>query len=155
MTSDTVDLSTLTRPSIVEVWAPSCSACRAMKSDLDAAAVTFASQVDLVRVNATDDPESAHALRVLGVPTFIGVKAGMEAFRVTGRRNATELRALFAPVAGGGKPRRSASQDVGLRLAAGLVLLAIGLVAGPVWSLVFIGAGVGAYGVYPLLGSRT
>lgn len=108
-----------------------------------------------MRVNATDDPESARALRVLGAPTLIGVKAGMEVFRVTGRRNATELRALFAAVAKGGQPSRISSQDVGLRLAAGLVLLAIGLVAGPVWPLVVIGSGVVAFGVYPLAGGRT
>jgi thiol-disulfide isomerase/thioredoxin len=152
--SDTVDLSALTKPTIVEVWSPSCAACRAMEPDLNTAAGTFASQVDLLRVNASDRPESARALRVLGTPTLIGVSGGTEVFRVTGRRSPTELRGLFAAAAGGGRPPRTANPDVILRLAAGFVLLGLGLLSGPVWPLLAIGTGVVGLGLHPLLRSR-
>jgi thioredoxin 1 len=152
--TDTDDLSALTKPTIVEVWAPSCVACRAMEPDLDAAAGSFASEVDLLKVNASDHPESARALRVLGTPTLIGVSAGTEVFRVSGRRGPAELHGLFAAVAGGSQPSRSANPDVILRLAAGFVLLALGLVSGPVWPLFAIGTGVVAFGLYPLVRGR-
>ena len=130
------------RPTVIEVWAPHCSACRAMQPDLDAAADRFGGSVDTVLVNAADDPAAAAALGARGTPTLIGVRDGGEVFRHVGRRTAAELDALFREVMGDGAATGVGGSDVVIRVAGGLALGAVGLVAGPVWPLVGVGAGI-------------
>lgn len=141
-------------PTILELWAPSCAECRAMQPHLDAAAADFSDTVDLVRVNAAANPDVVRTLHVMGTPTLIGVHRGVEVFRFTGRRSRAELGDLFRAVAVGADATGVGAQDVLLRVGTGVVLVGIGLVTGPAWSLAAIGAAVTAFGLFPWLTRR-
>ncbi len=139
-------LETFTKPTLVEVVTPRCVECRAMKPDLDAVAGEYGG-VDLVVVDATEQPGFAADLGVMGTPTLIAVRDGAELARFTGRRNREELRELFSAVASG-DPATIAKFGSGDRLvwtvAGGAVVIA-GLALGPSWLLVALGGAVAGY----------
>ncbi len=139
-------LSTYTKPTLVEVVTPRCVECRAMKPDLDAVAGEFDS-VDLVVLDATEHPEKASDLRVLGTPTLIAVRDGEEVARFVGRRTRSELRELFAATASGetDSVARFAQGDRLVWTAAGVALVIAGLAMGPAWPIAAIGAGLAVY----------
>lgn len=146
-------LAQFSKPTIVEVWAPSCAPCRAMKPNLEATAADFREEVDLVVVDASRQADAVRQLGVMGTPTLIGVRDGIELFRTTGRRNAEELAALFASTVDGstrGKPG-VARADRLIRVSAGALLVLVGLVSGPTWLLVAIGGVVAASSISDLL----
>ncbi len=113
-----------------------------MQPDLDAVADEFRGVVDLIVVDAAVDPERAASLRVRGTPTLIAMHEGTEIARITGRRTRNELRDVFTAVASG---RTSAIPLVGANdrfvwSLAGTLLAAAGLLSGPTWVLVGLGA---------------
>ena len=141
------DLATFTRPTLIEVMTPHCVECRAMQPDLDAVAEEHRQDVDLVVLDATREPERVASLRVLGTPTLIAVKDGVEMSRFTGRRTRRELAELFAGVAGGDTTEVAAvsrGDRIVWGLAGGLLAVA-GLLSGPAWILVAAGAAVAGY----------
>jgi len=141
------DLASYTHPTLVEVMTPRCVECRAMQPDLDTVAEGHRDMVDLVVLDATKEPERAAALRVRGTPTLIAVKDGVEIARFVGRRSRTELDELFAAVAAGDTDDvASTSRSDRLVWGVGGILLAgAGLLAGPSWILVLMGAGLAGY----------
>lgn len=148
------DLAAITRPTILEVWAPTCVECKAMQSDLSEVAEVFSGRVDLKMINAVEEFETVRGLGVRATPTLIGVREGKEVFRIVGRRSRTDLRELFEAVDEGGRVARVNRQDVLVRLAAGSVLFVAGLTSGPVWPLVVLGAAVLVYGIAAPLWAR-
>ncbi len=132
-------------PTVVEVSAPHCSACRAMKPDLDQVAAAFSGEVDLVPIDAVQQPELVSELRVLGTPTLIGVKRGSEVYRITGRRSSAELEELFASLINDRPIPLAGRTGTALQVGAGVVLTGLGLVMGPAWPLVVIGVAVEVY----------
>ena len=143
-------LAAYTRPTLIEVMAPHCVECRAMQPDLDA--VTGENPaVDLVVIDASKDTEQAAALRVMGTPTLIAVKDGIEVARFTGRRSRAELSELFAAVAvgdAGSLPKVSRSDRL-VWSVAGLLVAGVGLLLGPAWILVAVGGGLFGYANMP------
>ncbi|HHC07147.1 MAG TPA: thioredoxin [Actinobacteria bacterium] len=125
-------LDDLRRPTIVEVVTPTCGACRAMASDLEAVAAEFDGRVDLAVVDAAAHPEVAAELGVRGTPTLIGVRDGAERFRTVGRRTRRELRELFVALAADERPGRVGHLDLLLRVGAGASLVVMGIVLGAV-----------------------
>ena len=141
------DLATYTRPTLIEVMTPHCAECRAMQPDLDAVANEHRDDVDLVVLDATQDPERAASLKVLGTPTLIAVKDGVEISRHTGRRTRPELSELFAAVAAGDTTGIAAvsHSDRLVWSVAGVLLAVAGLAAGPSWLLVAAGLAVACF----------
>lgn len=137
-----LDLAAIRRPTIVEVWAPSCVECRAINPDLQSVARTYSEDVELVMVNAAEDIETARNLKVMGTPTLIGARGGKELFRFTGRRTRSELEGLFSAVAAGDAAHLGDGRNLTLRLGVAGVLASLGLSSGPTWALVIIGGGV-------------
>lgn len=135
-----------TRPTVVQAWAPNCPACRAMRGDLEATAAEFAGRVDLVLVNAARESETARALGVLGTPTLIGFEAGGELVRHTGRLGRAELAEFFQAVADGAPDRSFGRRQGAFRLAVGVTVVVVGLLTGPAWPLVVVGALTAGWG---------
>jgi thioredoxin-like negative regulator of GroEL len=144
-------LAGYTRPTLIEVMAPHCVECRAMQPDVDAVAGANSDIVDFVPIDASRDLELASALGVMGTPTLIAVKDGVEIARFTGRRSRTELEELFAAVASGSVASISkvSKSDRIVWSFAGALLAGAGLLMGPAWILVAVGAGLAAYANLP------
>jgi thioredoxin-like negative regulator of GroEL len=122
--------------------APHCVECRARQPDLDAVAERFRQSVTLTIVDATRRPDLAAELSVKGTPTLIAFRDGAELARVTGRRSGAELVEIFEAVLGD-RADRVASAGRGDRIAlaiAGGVLALGGLLGGPAWPVVALGA---------------
>ena len=141
------------RPTILEIWAPTCAECKAMQPDLDEVAESWSDRVDLKSVNAASELETARRWSVKATPTLIGVREGREMFRVIGRRGRTDLNELFEAVDQGGPVRRVSRQDLVLRLSAGLALVILGLAGGAAWPLAILGVAVFSYGMVSLFES--
>jgi hypothetical protein len=121
-----------------------------MQPDLDAVAEEH-TDVDVIVLDATEEPERVAELRVLGTPTLIVVRDGSEVARFTGRRTRSELHELFAAVAAG-DPSSLPTMTAGDRLVwtvAGLALAGVGVAIGPAWWLVAIGVVTAGYANMP------
>lgn len=153
--SNGIDLAAYDRPTIVEVWAPSCSECRAMQPDIDATAAKFADAVDTVKINAAQETEAVRRWNVMGTPTVIGISGGDEVFRFSGRRSRSEIEDAFNAVSSGGAVGKVGRQDVALRVGAGVALVGVGLATGPVWALVVVGSAVTMFGLVPWMKQQT
>ena len=138
-----------TQFSLIEVMAPHCVECRAMQPDLDAVASEFQGRVDLEIVNAAEEPDRAASMNILGTPTLIGMRDGVEVARFTGRRSRAELRALFASIEDGSTDGISPMSrcDRFVLTLAGALLITVGLLLGPSWVLVGLGAALAAVAI--------
>jgi thioredoxin len=114
---------------VIDVWAPWCGPCRAMAPALDKVAAEFEGRVRLTRVNADEQPQEAERLGVLGLPTLVARRGGVEVGRHAGGLNEAAIRQIFAQVAAGEavtRPRASRT-DLWLRFGLGAAFVAIGL----------------------------
>jgi len=142
-------------PTLIEVWAPWCSACKAIEDDVLAAADRFGGSVQFERVNAASHPDMVEKLKVMGTPTLIGFSGGAEVYRSTGRPSPQEIEAVFEALENGTPPPRSTRRsDLVLRLGGGSVLVVLGLMAGPSVPLVLIGSAVLSLATIPYLRRR-
>lgn len=126
-------------PIVVDVWAPWCGPCRTLSPRLEKVGESFASRVEVWKINADESPELTRSLGIMGIPTLIFYKDGTEVTRRTGVQSIEALRQLFemllnedasAPVAG------MADQTRMLRLISGFALWAIAAFTG--WSPVLL-----------------
>jgi thioredoxin len=130
------------RPMVVDVWAAWCLPCRAIEPSLRQLAREFDGRVELLKVNADEQPDLVRALGVRGIPTLIGFNNGTEVSRQTGARPLSELRALFETALTGRPPlprRGLLPMERTMRSLAGLALLLVGWLAGP--SIPLLGLG--------------
>ena len=134
-------------PTLIEVWAPSCSSCRAIEKDLLEVAEAHREEVVLHRLDASSDLVRARELGVLGTPSFVGVRDGHEVFRRTGRLSRSDIEDMFEALANDGRvePRRLGTESL-LALAAGAVLVVAGMATGPSLPLAIIGGALMASG---------
>lgn len=138
--------------SVVVVTSPGCAECRRIAPDLDAAAAAHPN-VHLERLDAATATEQARSLGVRGTPTIVGYRDGSEVVRSVGRMSRDDLDRLFGELgADDNVTRPSASlTDVKLRAGAGVALVTIGALTGPVWPLVLVGIALAGYGLAGLV----
>lgn len=140
-----------TVPTLIEVWAPWCSACTAMESDLQTVADEHVGRVRLEKVNAAEDADRTKALSVMATPTLIGYRDGAEVFRSTGRASRSELDEMFQALESGeGTPTTGRTESI-LAVGAGAVLIGAAAVTGPSLGLAAIGVVVLSFGGVRLL----
>jgi thioredoxin len=113
------------QPVVVDLWAPWCGPCRAVKPILEELAREYAGRVELWEINADESAELLRALHVYGIPTLLVYKEGQEAARYIGAKPAQTLRSLFESLASGTLPAAAklAPRDRVVRLMAGIVLV--------------------------------
>ncbi len=138
-------------PTLIAVTTPTCHNCRAMAPILEQTARDFVEIVDVVKIDASADPDTAARLAVRGVPTYIARQGPREVARRTGRMAPAELRELFESAASGhGIRRRISPSDRSLRLLVAAIFGVAGLVTGtPLF--VVLGVAAAAFGVWDLV----
>ncbi len=82
----------LTKPVIVDFWAPWCGPCRQLMPLLEKTVAAAGGAVDLVKVNIDENQELAAALRIQSVPTVYAFFQGQPVDGFMGARPESELR---------------------------------------------------------------
>jgi thioredoxin 1 len=134
------------QPVLIEVTAPWCHVCRAMQPELDRVATAYQGRVIREVVDASIDGERVASLGVRGTPTLIGLRRGEEVFRHTGWIGPAELDRLVADLSTGRPATVGKGSDALTRLAAGAVLIALGLIASA-WIPLGLGAATFGWGL--------
>jgi thioredoxin len=120
------------RPVVVDFWAPWCVPCRAIEPVMEKLGEEYTRRVDVWKVNADEQPELVHSLRIYSIPTLIAFRDGQEVGRHTGAASAPALAALFESAMNGEKLARNGIElsDRFLRLGAGLALVSLAILGG-------------------------
>jgi thioredoxin 1 len=76
-------------PVLVDFWGPQCKPCLALMPLLESIEKDYTGKLKVAKVNATGNRMLCARLRVMGLPTFLFYKDGVETNRLTGE-NITE-----------------------------------------------------------------
>jgi thioredoxin len=82
-------------PMVVDLWAPWCTPCKAMKPTLVQVSQQYAGKVDVLKINIDESPEVMKELGVMSIPTLIGYAKGQEILRRTGIQTQNMLETFF------------------------------------------------------------
>jgi thioredoxin 1 len=129
------------RPVVVDLWAPWCGPCKAVKPTLEKLAQEYAGRVDLWEINADESQELLRQLKVYGIPTLIGYRNEEETVRYVGAKPRAELKSLFEALSNGTVPTSSGLSvwNRFIRLMAAGFVAGIGWASHYNWFLLFIG----------------
>jgi thioredoxin 1 len=87
------------RPVVVDVWAEWCPPCKMISRSLAELADEFRDTVDVVTLNADENPVTARAYGVMSLPTLLVFRNGELTATQVGARPKTQLRQLLAAAA--------------------------------------------------------
>jgi len=71
-------------PVLVDFWGPRCRPCIALMPSVEELEKTYEGKLKVAKINAMENRMLCAKLRVLGLPTFLLYKDGVEAQRLTG-----------------------------------------------------------------------
>lgn len=79
------------KPVLVDFWAEWCVPCRKISPLLEEIAGEMAGQVDIVKINADENPETVRSYQVMSLPTLTIFKGGEPVRQVVGAKPKREL----------------------------------------------------------------
>jgi thioredoxin 1 len=71
-------------PVLVDFWGPQCKPCLALMPSVDKLEKTYEGRLKVVKLNASENRMLCAKLRVMGLPTFLLYKDGIEMNRLVG-----------------------------------------------------------------------
>lgn len=80
---------------VIDVWAPWCGPCKMMMPTIEKLAKEFNvpdSEVEIIKINADENPEAVAKYQVKGIPTLIFEKDDEVVARLVGVKQETEIR---------------------------------------------------------------
>lgn len=90
--------ASLTKPVIVDFWAPWCGPCKQMMPHIEKAVMDAQGAVELVKINVDKYPELAEVFRVQSVPTVYAFSGGQPIDGFMGAKGAAELKTFVEKV---------------------------------------------------------
>ena len=69
---------------LVDFWGPLCKPCMALMPAIESLEKEYEGKIKVAKVNAAENRMLCAKIRVIGLPTFILYKDGMETKRLTG-----------------------------------------------------------------------
>jgi thioredoxin 1 len=98
VTDESFEIDVLKNPKavIVEYWAQWCGPCRQVAPVLEAVAAEHAGQVDVVKLNVDENPQTAQKYGVMLIPTLNLFSGGAVVRQVIGVRSKSALLRAFA-----------------------------------------------------------
>ncbi len=73
-----------TKPVLVDFWAEWCAPCRMLTPVVEAVAMQYTENAQVVKLNVDNNPGTAGVYGIKGIPTLILFKNGKEVERVVG-----------------------------------------------------------------------
>jgi putative thioredoxin len=119
--TDVIERSTTT-PVVVDLWAPWCGPCTTLSPLLEEAVGATEGRVVLAKVNVDDNPATAQAFRVQGIPAVYAVADGKVVDGFVGAQGVEAVEEFVGRLDPGGQPSevdllREAGDEASLRQA--------------------------------------
>ena len=136
------------RPVIIDLWAPWCGPCKAMKPAFDSLSEEYGDRARVLAVNADESSDVMQKLQVFAIPTVVVFRGGTEIARRKGMQSESDLRALFEAVIQGNEIPAMSSRTRFLRIAVAIAAALFSLRMDPAWPMQLFAAGLFAFAIH-------
>jgi len=133
---------------IIDLWAPWCGPCKAMKPAFDALSDEYSGRARVLAVNADESPEVMQKLQVYAIPTVVVFRGGTEIARRKGMQSESDLRALFEAVVQGAEIPAMSNRTRFLRIAVALAAFLFSFRLDPAWPMQIFAAAFFGFAIH-------